>query len=130
MFKGFIPPMLSLAPRKYNEPKSFKEICETLDYDPAEELIARRNELCEEAETYPELANEEAEKVPQDCDMIGAYLEKATTLRNHVESLDLKLLPFLYARKSDMTVSDKNGNSLFGAFADAVKGNLKVVPNG
>lgn len=119
--------MLSLAPRKYNEPKSFKDICEILAYDPAEELIARRNELSEEAETYLELANEEAEKVPQDLDMIGAYLEKATALRNHVESIDLKLLPFLYARKSDMTVSDKNGNSLFGAFADAVKGNLKAV---
>ena len=122
--------MLSLAPRKYNEPKSFKDICETLDYDPAEELIARRNELSEEAETYLELANEEAEKVPQDTDMIGVYLEKATELRNHVESLDLKLLPFLYARKSDMTVSDKDGNSVFGAFANAVKGNLKAVPNG
>ena len=83
--------------------------------------------MADEAETYLELANEEAEKVDRDHDMIGVYLEQVTAIKNHVESLDLKLLPFLYARKSDVSLSDKDGNSLFSAFANAVKGNLRVV---
>ena len=122
--KAFTHPMSN---RKYNNQLSFKELCCTLDYDPAQELIERRNELSDEAETYLELANEEADQVDRDHDIIGAYLEEAGRLKNHVESLDLKLLPYLYARKSDVSLSDKDGNSLFSAFANAVKGNLKVA---
>lgn len=119
--------LASNTPRKYNLQLEFKDICEELQYDPSVELINRRNELAEEATMYEELANLAAEQKEEDPEYskVGFYSDLAGHLKLHVEQIDLKLMPYAFARKAQHIVTDTSGNSIFEAFAVAVQSNLK-----
>ena len=111
--------------RKFNQHRDFKDVCEEQDYDPSVELILRRNELVEDAETYAELAEEEVAKGDEmDASMLSDYLNEVEKIRLHVERIDFKMMPYLYARKASHTISDQDGNSLLDAFAKVAKNNI------
>jgi hypothetical protein len=111
--------------RKYKLQKDFLSVCETLDYDPATELVIRRNDLVDEADRYEALADEEASLTNPDQEKIDFWLEQVDYLRDHVERIDFKLLPFLYGRKSSHTVEAGDGTSLLEAFAKVASNSLR-----
>ena len=115
-------------PRKHNLQKDFKDICLELDYDPSIELISRRNELSEEANDLIAKAKKESKKKVknQDTLLIGQLVFQANQIKDHIERLDFKLMPYLYARKSSHTIGDQDGNSILDAFAQAVKKNVST----
>lgn len=118
------------GPRRYNTVKSFNDICGELDYDPGEELISRRNELSDMAASYDELAEEAAASDdPNELAMVPEYIAKAEEMKKAVEVLDLKMMPYVYARKATHAVTDGDGNSLLEAFASAVKNNIPSPKN-
>ena len=116
--------------RKFELQKDFKDVCELLDYDPSAELIERRNQLSTDADEYLSLADKEgkSKKKDKNPDLLQWYLDQVEKLRRHVEQIDLKMMPYLYARKSSHQLSDADGTGLFAAFATAVNENLNEPP--
>lgn len=116
------------SPNKYKLQKDFKDVCEILEYDPATELVLRRNELVEEADRYEALVAELDADNPDLQEVINYNLDLADGLRNHAERIDTKMLPFLYARKASHSVDAGDGTSLLEAFAKAATMNLRRKP--
>ena len=106
--------------------REFKDVCETMDYDPSVELITRRNDLAEIANSYELQAMKESDCPAEDIDhgLVGNLMDEAEIIRQHVERIDLKLMPYIYGRKSSHSLQGEDGSSLLEAFAKVATQNL------